>query len=113
MLGKGHPIDLAELIQEYNALAKEIPEKINAAYKKAQKPGQVVVASGGSKCGKCQKPLAGNIVEVFGVSYHSECFGCFQCGKSLQKSCLNIDNKPYCERCGKQAFVQSRLKGRS
>ena len=96
-------------MQRYNGLTKEIPERINKGFKNSG-DGQVLVTTSGLKCNKCQQALSGQIVEVFGHSYHQNCFGCFDCGKTLGKSCLNVDNKPYCERCGKKAFIQSRLK---
>jgi len=110
-VAKKYPIESYDLVQRYNALTKEIPERINSAYK-AGGQKEVVLVAGGAKCAKCQKPLSGQTIEVFGNSYHQECFGCHQCGRALGKSCLNIDNKPYCEHCAKKAFIQSRLKNR-
>lgn len=43
-------------------------------------------------CVKCNKPLCGNTVEAPGGMYHEACFGCYKCGKKLQR-CLNVDNK--------------------
>jgi rRNA maturation endonuclease Nob1 len=38
-----------------------------------------------------------------------ECFGCAGCGRKLERSCLNIGDKPYCDSCGKQAFIRHTL----
>lgn len=37
-----------------------------------------------------------------GKAYHQDCFGCFECGKTLTGKCLNVNNNPYCEQCGKK-----------
>jgi hypothetical protein len=57
-------------------------------------------------CTKCAKELEGVVIEVMGKMYHQDCFGCWGCGKKLTTKCLNVDNKPYCETCGRKAFVQ-------
>lgn len=45
--------------------------------------------------------------------YHQSCFGCHGCGKKLTNKCLNVDNNPYCEICGKKAFINSRPKNKN
>jgi len=108
-VSKKYQVESYDLVQRYNTLTKEIPDKINRVYKSSGGT-QAVVTTSGLKCAKCEKPLSGQTVEVFGNTYHQECFGCFGCGRALTKSCLNVDNKPYCEGCGKKAFIQSRLR---
>jgi len=62
-------------------------------------------------CGKCGDPCSGDAVEAIGKSFHSKCFTCEGCDKPFAgKKFLNVENKPYCEQCGKKAFVSSRRK---
>jgi len=44
------------------------------------------------KCVKCGKDLCGNTVEAPGGMYHAACFGCYKCGKKLDR-CVNVENK--------------------
>lgn len=74
-------------------------------------------ASGsGGQCARCGQALSGDVVEVNGVNWHSQCFVCYGCnrkfmGKSM-KQCLFIDSSPYCDACGRKAFVKSMLSKR-
>merc|ERR1712000_550298 len=56
------------------------------------------------KCVKCGKDLCGNTVEAPGGMYHAACFGCHKCGKKLDR-CVNVENKPYCDTCGRAALT--------
>merc|ERR1712000_234317 len=56
------------------------------------------------KCVKCGKDLCGNTVEAPGGMYHAACFGCYKCGKKLDR-CVNVENKPYCDTCGRAALT--------
>jgi len=58
-------------------------------------------------CAKCGKPLSGETAEWVNNVYHIDCFCCTTCGKKLVSECLNIAGSPYCESCGKKAFVQN------
>ena len=118
-----------DLVTKYNELARLIPAKINQANQKiraAQQKSQpsaspsaagnnrnTLVAASGMTCPKCSKPLQGDVVEVSGSVYHAACFGCATCGRALSAACISIDGKPYCDRCGKKAFIQSRLAHRA
>eukprot|EP01114_Cavostelium_apophysatum_P005336 TRINITY_DN1618_c0_g1_i2.p1 TRINITY_DN1618_c0_g1~~TRINITY_DN1618_c0_g1_i2.p1 ORF type:complete len:748 (+),score=193.07 TRINITY_DN1618_c0_g1_i2:95-2338(+) len=59
-------------------------------------------------CVKCGKELEGPVIEVMNKNYHEACFGCFDCGKRLVGKCLNVDGNPFCENCGRKAFIQSK-----
>ncbi len=50
----------------------------------------------------------GAVIEVMNKSYHQDCFGCNECGQPLVGKCLNVNNNPYCETCGRKAFVASK-----
>jgi len=58
-------------------------------------------------CEFCGETLSGKCIEVMGMQFHMDCFKCCGCNKKLLNSCLNINNKPYCDACGKTAFIQS------
>jgi hypothetical protein len=60
-------------------------------------------------CQKCSKQVSGQTIEWMGNLYHKECFGCTTCNKAFRNNCLNIDGKPYCEGCGRKAFIASKL----
>ena len=45
-----------------------------------------------------------------GCNWHRACFSCQDCGRKLVNTCLNIGNKPYCEQCGKSAFIKAMRK---
>jgi len=69
------------------------------------------ISDSNPNCGKCEKPCSGDTVEALGQSFHTKCFTCAQCDKPFAgKKFLNVDNKPYCEQCGKKAFVSSRMR---
>jgi len=58
-------------------------------------------------CAKCGQELDGAVIEVMNKVYHQECFGCYACGVQLLSKCLNVENNPYCETCGRKAFEES------
>merc|ERR1712000_735732 len=62
------------------------------------------VTSPPNKRVKCGKDLCGNTVEAPGGMYHAACFGCYKCGKKLDR-CVNVENKPYCDTCGRAALT--------
>jgi hypothetical protein len=43
------------------------------------------------------------------MTISKDCFGCTTCGRKFRSNCLNIDGKPYCDGCGRKAFIASRL----
>jgi len=54
------------------------------------------------------------MVNACGVTWHLECFGCWDCGKKFYSDqCIAIDNKPYCDRCGRKAFVKAMMSGKN
>jgi len=69
------------------------------------------------KCHNCGEPLEGQTAEVEGKSYHIDCFKCDMCGKDLKPllgkamQCLVVNGTPYCEQCGRKAFVSRRNSG--
>jgi len=85
---------------------KRKPEEQPTAQPQPQQPQQEAVPV--ELCTKCGNELEGVVIEVMGRMYHQDCFGCFGCGKKLTTKCLNVDNKPYCETCGRKAFVQAK-----
>jgi uncharacterized CHY-type Zn-finger protein len=57
------------------------------------------------KCTKCSEPLSGTAIEALGTTWHQKCFVCYACDKPFQDNkFINVDNKPYCQPCGKKAF---------
>jgi len=57
------------------------------------------------KCSKCTEPLSGTAIEALGTTWHQKCFVCFACDNPFQDNkFINVDNKPYCQPCGKKAF---------
>jgi hypothetical protein len=62
-------------------------------------------------CHKCKKPCEGDTVNALGHSWHPQCFTCTTCNKLFQAGVakvLNVDGNPYCEQCGRRAFVSRR-----
>jgi len=103
--------ELTTVSNKYNELIKLIPTRVNSVLEKAnQNLQRNSRASTAGSCGKCGKPLSGDVVEAANSRWHLDCFSCFDCGRKLIKTCLNIENKPYCDNCGRKAFVRSKLK---
>ena len=38
-------------------------------------------------------------------------FLCVTCKTKLGRNIINVSNEPYCEKCGRKAFVRSKMKG--
>jgi len=57
-------------------------------------------------CNKCGLVLSGETVEWLNNIYHSNCFCCTTCGKKFKSQCINIDGNPFCDGCGRKAFIQ-------
>jgi len=54
------------------------------------------------KCSSCAKPIEGAYVEdKRGGIFHSACFKCDSCGTTLDNSFFWMNDKPWCENCGK------------
>lgn len=79
-------------------------------------------------CVKCGKPLEGEVIEALEKPYHQKCFGCHKCNRPLKAKFVPVgmykvrifnlltqsaDGWPYCDSCGRQAFITSRLNRRS
>jgi hypothetical protein len=58
-------------------------------------------------CHVCQSLLTGDVIEAFGRTVHTRCFTCVTCGSRLGRQFVDVDDKPYCDVCGKAAFVAS------
>jgi len=102
--------ELTAVSNKYNELIKLIPNRVNSVLEKANQRQSRASATSSGSCGKCGKPLSGDVVEAANSRWHLDCFSCFDCGRKLVKTCLNIENKPYCDSCGRKAFVRSKLK---
>jgi len=62
-------------------------------------------------CFKCKKLCEGDTINALGHSWHPECFACTTCNKIFSSGAskvLNVDGYPYCEQCGRRAFVSRR-----
>jgi len=68
--------------------------------------------SASKKCFKCQQPLSGAVIQAIGQEFHERCFGCFDCGKKLTASCLNVGGKALCDQCGKKNFISAQKQTR-
>jgi len=108
-----HPDSAQALVERYNDLSKRVPVRINGVFAEynsspsQQKPP--VLKSFSTTCSQCGKNLSGDVIEVAGAHFHREYFACSGCGFKLGRTCLKIGNKPYCDGCGKQAFVNHTL----
>eukprot|EP01102_Stenamoeba_stenopodia_P022637 TRINITY_DN951_c0_g1_i1.p1 TRINITY_DN951_c0_g1~~TRINITY_DN951_c0_g1_i1.p1 ORF type:complete len:947 (-),score=412.22 TRINITY_DN951_c0_g1_i1:93-2933(-) len=71
----------------------------------SQPKGAPGMGSTSKKCFKCQQPLSGAVIQAIGQEFHERCFGCFDCGKKLTASCLNVGGKALCDQCGKKNFI--------
>jgi len=53
-------------------------------------------------------------VEALKQSWHVKCFVCTMCSKPFgNNKFINVDSKPYCEQCGRKAFVSGRMQRRN
>eukprot|EP00808_Paulinella_micropora_P011833 g63837.t1 len=111
-LRQDHDDDLRATVTLYNTLNKDIPKKVNGFLEAIQKKGgnKGTDAKHDGKCSVCKKPLSGETVEALGTFFHKACFKCSGCGRKFAKTCLNIQGKPYCDGCGRKAFVSSTAK---
>ena len=69
-------------------------------------PGQKFIA-----CAECSEPIEGEAANVAGKEYHLQCFKCRDCKRELRsqlatKQCLVVNGFPYCEQCGRKAFIK-------
>ena len=69
----------------------------------------IAPVSVGPNCCKCSKPAQGSMIDWSGNLYHQDCFKCAGCNRGFRNTCLNIEGLPYCDTCGRKAFVKSRL----
>ena len=68
-------------------------------------PISVVIGKESTICPKCEKPLSGTTVQALARNWHTECFKCTKCDKSLVGGqVMNIQKEPYCSACGKASF---------
>lgn len=107
-----HPQVTGDLVERYNKLSKSVPARVNEVFavqnsQNAQQRPPVKTMN--ANCSKCGSKLSGDVVEVAGMHFHRGCFGCAGCGRKLERTCLNIGDKPYCDACGKQAFIRHTL----
>jgi hypothetical protein len=58
-------------------------------------------------CHVCNALLTGDVIEAFGRTVHTRCFTCASCNVRLGRQFVDVDDKPYCDVCGKAAFVAS------
>lgn len=96
------PDELSATIQLYNSLNRDLPTKVNdflVEIAAKRKPGGST-----STCAGCLKPLSGKTVEAVNVFFHAACFKCEACQKPLTKTCINVNDKPYCDQCGRNAL---------
>lgn len=98
------------------ATAAATPARNSASTAVANTPAQsgmskenVVPLSMGPSCTKCAKPAQGSMIDWNGNLYHQDCFKCAGCNRQFRNTCLNIDGLPYCDTCGRKAFVKSRM----
>jgi hypothetical protein len=61
-------------------------------------------------CAFCGEPASGQCVEIEGNEYHIACFKCTTCHKKIvsRTQCITVNGFPYCELCGKQAWIRNR-----
>lgn len=56
-------------------------------------------------CRQCKKNLCGEVIDALGGTYHAACFKCATCGTQLGNKFVDVDDQPYCDVCGKAAFI--------
>lgn len=105
--GKEWPDELGGTVQSYNRLNRDLPIKVNSLMDKIPKK-QLNGPSKGASCVVCKKALSGSVLEAAGGYYHVACFKCSACNKKLTSTCLNINNKPFCDACGRKEFAKNR-----
>lgn len=96
------PDELSATIQLYNRLNRDLPTKVNdflVEIAAKRKPGGSMTI-----CASCSKPLSGKTVEAVNLFFHLDCFKCQACSKILTKTCINVNDKPYCDTCGRNAL---------
>ncbi|GAM25182.1 hypothetical protein SAMD00019534_083570 [Acytostelium subglobosum LB1] len=65
-----------------------------------------------NRCTACGLLCGGKTFEAFGNTYHPRCFVCTSCHRAFPSGkFLNIHSKPYCEGCGRSAFIKSQING--
>eukprot|EP01113_Clastostelium_recurvatum_P032070 TRINITY_DN4070_c1_g1_i1.p1 TRINITY_DN4070_c1_g1~~TRINITY_DN4070_c1_g1_i1.p1 ORF type:complete len:327 (+),score=99.41 TRINITY_DN4070_c1_g1_i1:95-1075(+) len=77
--------------------------------KATPRPPAPSASSSSDMCTKCNQRLKGEVIEAADRMYHMECFTCAKCNSKLGAKFMNIDSSCYCEKCGKSAFVSSRV----
>eukprot|EP01102_Stenamoeba_stenopodia_P011823 TRINITY_DN3659_c0_g1_i1.p1 TRINITY_DN3659_c0_g1~~TRINITY_DN3659_c0_g1_i1.p1 ORF type:complete len:689 (+),score=233.73 TRINITY_DN3659_c0_g1_i1:188-2254(+) len=118
-----------QVLELYSQLSKDIPARVNQVYsdqntkattryeqQRSQQQNQSDVKVVGAPCKKCGAVIgSGDGVEAVGAAFHVDCLRCYGCNRSFAnlKSCLNVGGDPYCEGCGRKAFVSFTMKNRS
>jgi len=97
-----------EWVQQENAHRMAENEKRIAEWKKKQQ-GNVKEKS--ANCASCGKPLEGETIELgeTGKEYHKKCFACANCKKKITQKPILVEGSPYCEQCGRTAFIKAQL----
>ena len=131
-----YPDHMAEVVTLYNTLQREIPKRVEAAYEMRKKQleqaantkeqAELSMKGNGrglgdqsesavlaAPCSVCAEPLSGPNVEAMGNFYHQRCFKCALCASSfLHGQYVNIENKPYCDDCGRAVWMRQRRSAR-
>ncbi|BFU19395.1 calponin domain containing protein [Entamoeba histolytica HM-1:IMSS-B] len=63
------------------------------------------------KCTACGQPISVYAYEFCGYPYHDTCIKCNGCNKPLRFKALAVNEKPYCELCGRNAFQKMKADG--
>jgi len=58
-----------------------------------------------SSCALCLKPITGRVITHEKSHHHPNCFICSKCNRLLNKNFTVVDQKFFCEGCGRRAFV--------
>ena len=63
------------------------------------------------RCHRCRQAIIGTVVKALSAEWHTDCFTCAHCGKSIAGGMFHVeDGKPYCEKDYAQLF-QTKCKG--
>jgi len=91
-------------------VSASIPEPQKTAIKLAASVGstksgeKLVCFKSGVEFKEGEKPIEWN-----GHIYHPNHFTCAKCNKEIKNSVVEVDGQPFCDRCGRKAFIKNKL----
>jgi len=110
-LSKTFHAEMLPLAEDYNAFSTALAARVNKAFdmkengKRSAKKKKPL-----SGCPRCNREMAGMVVDAGTESYHLECFTCASCRDRLKNTFVHLDKCIMCEACARTHVKKNKLK---